>query len=84
MQLFGEMYGIDLFLACIGSYYVMDEHQAAVATKLVKPKVVIPMHYDTFPVIKADPEDFRNRVNEAMKDVKVEIMKPGEDIELKF
>ncbi len=84
MQLFGEMYGIDVFFSCIGSYYVMDEYQAAMATKLVKPKVVIPMHYDTFPVIKADPEDFRNRVSQAVKDVKVEVMKPGESIELKF
>ncbi|UCH04763.1 MAG: metal-dependent hydrolase [Candidatus Thorarchaeota archaeon] len=84
MRLFGEMYGIDLFLSCIGSYYVMDEHQAAMATKLVNPKVVIPMHYDTFPVIKADTEDFRNKVSQAVKDVKVEIMKPGESIELKF
>ena len=84
MQLFGEMYGIDLFLPCIGSYYVMDEQQAAMATKLVNPKVVIPMHYDTFPVISADTKKFEDLVSEAAPSVKVEALKPGDSVELKF
>ncbi|MFW9943533.1 MAG: metal-dependent hydrolase [Candidatus Sifarchaeia archaeon] len=84
MQLFGEMYAIDLFLACIGSYYVMDEHQGAMATKLVNPKVVIPMHYDTFPVITADTDKFARLVSEKAPDVKVQTIKPGESTEMKF
>ena len=82
MELFGELYRPDLFLACIGSYYVMDVHQAALATKLVKPKVVIPMHYDTFPAIKADPKEFEKLVNEKSPGTKVEIIGPGESVDI--
>jgi L-ascorbate metabolism protein UlaG (beta-lactamase superfamily) len=84
MGLWHRLYKPDVYFSPIGSYYVQDVAQAVLSVELVKPKVVVPMHYDTFPVIKADPEDFRSKVSEAMKDVKVEIMKPGESIELKF
>jgi L-ascorbate metabolism protein UlaG (beta-lactamase superfamily) len=82
MELFGELYDIDLFMAPIGSYYVMDENQAALATKLVKPKVVIPMHYDTFPVIKADTSKFEKLVAEKSPETKVIAMAPGESTEI--
>jgi L-ascorbate metabolism protein UlaG (beta-lactamase superfamily) len=39
------------------------------------------MHYNTFDVIKQDPEEFKGAV-EAKIDTKVIIMKPGESIEL--
>ncbi len=82
MELFGELYDIDLFMAPIGSYYVMDENQAALATKLVKPKVVIPMHYDTFPVIKADTTMFEKLVAEKSPETKVITMTPGESTDI--
>ncbi|TFH09923.1 MAG: metal-dependent hydrolase [Candidatus Thorarchaeota archaeon] len=78
MELFGELYDIDVFFAPIGSYYVMDIHQAAFATKLIKPKVVIPMHYDTFPAIKADPKEFEKLVAEKSPGTKVKVLAPGE------
>ena len=83
MGLFAELYApIDLFLAPIGSYFVMDVHQAALATKLLKPRNVIPMHYDTFPVIEANPEKFKALVSETSPDTEVIIMKPGEETEI--
>jgi L-ascorbate metabolism protein UlaG (beta-lactamase superfamily) len=83
MELFGQLYEIDVFFAPIGSYYTMDIDQAALATKLVKPKVVVPMHYNTFPAIEANPDKFRDAVSETALDVKVEILSPGlsEDFE---
>jgi L-ascorbate metabolism protein UlaG (beta-lactamase superfamily) len=62
----------------------MSELEAAWATKLVNPKVVVPMHYDTFPVISADTKKFMDLVSEKASDAKVEPIKPGESIELKF
>ncbi|MFW9889969.1 MAG: hypothetical protein ACFFER_17440 [Candidatus Thorarchaeota archaeon] len=62
----------------------MSELEAAWAPKLVNPKVVIPMHYDTFPVISADSEEFKSQVNETMKDVRGENLRPGGTIELSF
>lgn len=82
MELFGELYKPDLFLACIGSYYTMSIEQAAAATKLVKPKVVIPMHYDTFPAIKADPKEFEKLVSEKSPGTKVKIVTPGESLDI--
>jgi len=82
MELFGELYEPELFFCPIGSYYVMDVHQAALATKLLKPKVVIPMHYDTFPAIKADPKEFEKLVKEKSAGTKVEIIAPGESVDI--
>ena len=83
MELFAELYSpIDLFLSPIGSYFVMDVHQAALATKLLKPKHVIPMHYDTFPVIEANPEKFKALVSETSPDTNVIILKPGDETEI--
>ena len=82
MELFGELYNIDVFFCPIGSYYVMDIHQAALATKLLKPKVVIPMHYDTFPAIKADPKEFEKLVSEKSPGTKVKIIAPGESSDI--
>jgi L-ascorbate metabolism protein UlaG (beta-lactamase superfamily) len=84
MGLWHRLYKPDVYFPPIGSYFVQDLAQAVLSVELVKPKVVIPMHYDTFPVISADPEEFKRQVNETMKDVKVENMKPGETIELSF
>ena len=59
----------------------MDIHQAALA-KLLKPKNVIPMHYDTFPVIEANPEKFKALVSERRPKTNVMIIKPGESTEI--
>jgi len=81
MKLFGELYNIDLFFVPIGSYYVMGIKEAVKATELVDPKVVIPMHYDTFPVIAANPKQFYQKVADKGT-TKVEIMKPGDTREI--
>ncbi len=81
MKLFGQLYKPDVFFAPIGSYYVSDIHQAELAVELVKPRIVIPMHYDTFPVIKADPKKFKELVSKSSPDVQTEILRPGESVE---
>ena len=48
MKLFPEIYGkIDLALLPIGGRYVMDIYQAKKAAEFIKPKNIIPMHYNT-------------------------------------
>jgi len=78
MKLFGEMYDIDLAMLPIGSYYTMSVEQASKATSLINPKAVIPMHYNTFPVIEADPDEFRKLVSEESPETKVEVLDIGE------
>jgi len=53
---------VDLALLPIGDNFTMGPDDAARAVGMIRPKVVIPMHYDTFPVIEQDPEHFRSLV----------------------
>jgi L-ascorbate metabolism protein UlaG (beta-lactamase superfamily) len=57
-----EQEQVDLAMLPIGGNYVMDIDDAVRAVEFIKPKKVIPMHYDTFPVIKADPHEFQSKV----------------------
>jgi L-ascorbate metabolism protein UlaG (beta-lactamase superfamily) len=73
MQLIGEMNVIDLAFLPIGDNFTMGVEDAVKAVEFLKPKVVIPFHYDTWDLIAADPKDFQKKV----KGAKVEIIKPG-------
>lgn len=81
MKLIGEMNGpIDYMLLPIGDNYTMDINDAIRAAELVRPKIVIPLHYDTFPVIKADPGEFKHKV-EAVG-INSKVLDYGEEIQL--
>lgn len=80
MKLIGEE-GIDVALLPIGDNFTMGSDDALRAVKLIKPKVVIPMHYDTMDVIKQDPHDFRARV-ESETESKCVILSPGESFQI--
>jgi L-ascorbate metabolism protein UlaG (beta-lactamase superfamily) len=43
--------------------------------EFVKPRTVIPMHYNTFDVIRADPEDFKRQVGGRAQ---VVVLRPGQ------
>ncbi|KKG15093.1 metal-dependent hydrolase [Methanosarcina sp. 2.H.T.1A.6] len=79
MQLIGELYKPEIALLPIGDRFTMGIKEAVKAVELIQPKIVVPMHYNTFDVIKQDPEEFRKAV-EAKVDTKVIIMEPGESI----
>jgi L-ascorbate metabolism protein UlaG (beta-lactamase superfamily) len=61
MQLIGE-HGIDLAMLPIGDYFTMGIDGSLKAIELIKPKVVIPMHYNTFPPIMQDVKTWAERV----------------------
>ena len=77
MEIIGRLYNVRLALLPIGSHFTMGIDEAVEAVKLLKPEYVIPMHYDTWPIIKADPKLFKEKV-EATTSTKVIILKPGE------
>lgn len=68
---------IDIALLPIGGTYTMDIHDAVDAVEMIKPKIVIPMHYNTHLRIQQDPNVFKNLV-EQQTDFKVQILNPGE------
>jgi len=80
MKLIGEMNKIDYMLLPIGDNFTMGITDAVKAVEFVSPKLAIPMHYNTFPVINADPNEFKKLVEG--KGFKVRVLKFGEEIEL--
>jgi L-ascorbate metabolism protein UlaG (beta-lactamase superfamily) len=74
------MNSIDYMFVPIGDNFTMGIDDAVKAVEFVKPKVVIPIHYDTFGIIEADPNVFKEKV-EAIS-FKCYIMKFGEEIEI--
>lgn len=76
MKLIGEE-GLDVAILPIGDNFTMGPEDALRAVKLLEPKVVIPIHYDTFEVIKQDPHAFAARV-EADTPARCVVLKPGE------
>jgi len=68
-----EQEQVDLAMLPIGGNYVMDIDDAVRAVEFIKPKKVIPMHYDTFPVIKADPREFQSKVGSLAEVIILEI-----------
>lgn len=56
-----EAENVDVALLPIGGNFTMDIDDAVIAAEFVSPNIVIPMHYDTFPLIKADPYEFKEK-----------------------
>ena len=75
MRLIGEE-GLDLAAIPIGDNYTMGPDDALRAVKLLQPKVVIPIHYNTFPLIQQDVQAWKKRV-EAETETRVEVLLPG-------
>jgi Predicted Zn-dependent hydrolases of the beta-lactamase fold len=61
MKLIGEVYSPDVALLPIGGFFTMNPEQAAVAVQLISPRYAIPMHYNTFDIIKQDPSIFAEK-----------------------
>lgn len=77
MALIGRLDKPQVALLPIGSVFTMDPVQALEAVKLIKPQVVIPMHYNTFPPIQQDANAFKKRV-EAETPAKVMVLSAGQ------
>lgn len=61
----------------IGGGMGMDVVDAVRAVKTIKPDYVIPMHYNTFDSIKANPLDFKSRIEKSILKTKPIILKEG-------
>lgn len=79
MALIGETNTIDCALLPIGDNFTMGIEDAVRAAVMLKPGLAIPMHYNTFDVIRQYPEGFRKGLEGR---IKVRILNPGESCEL--
>jgi len=81
MALIHELFSPEVALLPIGGRFTMDIKAAVQAVKLIKPKLAIPMHYNTWGAIKTDETVFKSLV-EQQTDTKVALLKPGDSIEI--
>ena len=79
MQLIGRLNRIDVALLPIGGNFTMDADDAIEAIAMLKPQTVVPMHYDTFDVIHADPAEFTRKA--AITGARVKPLRIGESFE---
>jgi L-ascorbate metabolism protein UlaG (beta-lactamase superfamily) len=73
---------VELALVPIGGHYTMDRYDAVTAVELVNPAQVIPIHYDTFPLVATDAQAFKQDVENAGFS-QVYVLEPGDTHELK-
>lgn len=64
----GEVYKPDIAILPIGNIFTMNPTEASIATSWISPKVVIPMHYNSFPSIRQDPDEFKREVESRAPD----------------
>jgi L-ascorbate metabolism protein UlaG (beta-lactamase superfamily) len=62
MKLIGDITRVDVMMACIGDKFTMGPERAAAAVELVRPKMVIPMHFGTFAALTGTPEAFEQAI----------------------
>ncbi len=81
MELLSEE-DIDAALLPIGDVYTMGPEDAAKAAWMIRPKLVIPMHYGTFPIIEQTADSFCMFMQQRAAGIPVRVLSPGESLEL--
>jgi L-ascorbate metabolism protein UlaG (beta-lactamase superfamily) len=78
MELIGRRFAIDVAMLPIGDNYTMGIDDAVMAAEMLKPKLTIPMHYNTYPPIAVDAAEFEQKMS--AKGFATRVMKPGEGV----
>lgn len=81
MEMIGELYKPDILILPIGGTFTMNPEHAAKAAKMIKSPIVVPMHYNTFPLINQDPNKFKSMV-ESISNAEVIICEIGVPFEV--
>lgn len=82
MQLIGRRHPLVLAMIPIGDNYVMGPEDAIYAAKLLRPKILVPMHYSTFPLIEQDVNEFVRGLRRKAPETKGVPLRPGESFEI--
>ncbi|HUB26328.1 MAG TPA: metal-dependent hydrolase [Tepidisphaeraceae bacterium] len=81
MELLGRLFPIDLACLPIGDRFTMGPAHAMLAAKMLKAKMVLPMHYNTFPMIAQDGPAFAHEL-EKQHGIKGFALDAGQSLEL--
>ena len=80
MELWGQLYNIDVALLPVGGVFTMDARQAALACKLLRCKAVVPMHWGTFPLLAQNTAGFKTELARLQLACQCVEMAPGETV----
>ena len=80
MELWGQLYSIDVALLPVGGVFTMDARQAALACKLLRCKAAVPMHWGTFPVLAQSAAGFKAELESLHLPCRCVEMTPGETV----
>ncbi len=81
MGLLGKRNRIDVALLPIGGNFTMDMEDAIEAAKMLRPGLIIPMHYNAWPVIRQDPNEFNRKCG--LSRLRCIVLRPGESTTLR-
>ena len=70
MKLIRELYRPEVAMLPIGGHYTMGPKEAALAVRFLQPKIVLPLHFGTFPPLKGTPEQLAALVDGGVKVVR--------------
>jgi L-ascorbate metabolism protein UlaG (beta-lactamase superfamily) len=82
MALVSKYHAVDVMIVCTGGHFTMGPQRAADAAQLVNPRMVIPQHYATFPVLTGTPEALQQELKKRESKAELRTMKVGETIAL--
>jgi len=80
MALSAELYQPEIALLPIGDLYTMSPREAALAARMLKPRVIVPMHHGTFPALTGTPEALREELKKLDVAAEVVALRPGETL----
>jgi len=75
MKLIAELYHPEVAILPIGGYYTMSPKEAALAARLIEPKMILPIHFGTFPPLKGTPKELASLIGPS---IEVKDWTPGE------
>ena len=76
MKILDRFGQIDCAVLPIGDNFTMGMEDAALAALWVQPHFVIPIHYKTWPIIEADPQEYK-KLTETKYNIPVQVVDPG-------
>ncbi|MFW6115304.1 MAG: metal-dependent hydrolase [Thermodesulfobacteriota bacterium] len=80
MELFGRLYPLDVALVPIGGVFTMDSFQASEAVRMLNPKLAVPIHYASFPIVAKTADDFIKQCSDKAPHVKIAALSAGETV----
>jgi len=77
MEMIRELYAPEIAMLCIGGHYTMGPREAAQAVRYLQPKVILPIHWGTFPPLTGTPRELAKLVKDPGM---VALISPGEEL----